>query len=170
MSVAGCGRWLESQSSWVALQMLRTHARGASRPRRQAVRAFRAWDSGAAGERRAIAPRRRVAIGSRFFEFGAYAAVAAALMSTFSGTRMARDGHRRRICRRRSQGFTLSRPAREQSPGTPGVRIANRAARKSTNRGWPRLPCQFQKTQSASRQVLPANIDRQGFVVDVRGR
>ena len=171
---AGCGRWLESQRLLGgALQVLRTHTaeREAGPHVEQAVlRAFRAQGfeplASAEPDRAAPAAWRL----SRFFEFGAYAAVAAALIvGVFLGTRMWRDSH---LSSSHTQAQVTGTPLQaDPHAGNPGHAnegsgIANPdSARKSTNSEMAKVvPVSFRRAQSASRQVLPANIDRQGFV------
>jgi hypothetical protein len=170
---AGCGRWLESQRLLGgALQVLRTHTEREAGPHvEQAVlRAFRAQGfeplASAEPDRAAPAAWRL----SRFFEFGAYAAVAAALIvGVFLGARMWRDSHSSSShMQAQVTGIPLQADPHASNPGhaNEGSGIASPdSARKSANPEMAKVaPVGFRRSQSAIRQVRPANIDRQGFV------
>ena len=171
---AGCGRWLESQRLLGgALQVLRTHtAEREAGPHVEAavLRAFRAqgFEPVASAEPDRAAPAAwRL---SRFFEFGAYAAVAAALIvGVFLGARMWRD---------------IQSPAphvQAQASGTPlqaepqvatsgganqgSVSETQASARKAPDSEMARaVPVSARRSQSANHQAVAASVDRQGFV------
>jgi len=170
---ATCGKWLESRRLLgSALQAL--HARTALReagPRvEQAVlQAFRTQGFGPVA---AVAPERAAPAAwklSRFFEIGAYAAVAAALIvGVFLGARMWRD-RQAAPARVQATAVTTAQPvdlgATAVADRNPTESKMTEIARKST------VPAQIRngernsgRPQQGSEQAVAATIDRQGFV------
>ena len=170
---AACGKWLESQRLLgSALQALHacTALREAGPEVEQAVlQAFRTQGFGAVT---AVAPERAAPAAwklSRFFEIGAYAAVAAALIvGVFLGTRMWRD---RQPAPARVQATAVTTPqpvdsgATTTADSTPTESKMPEIAQKST------VPVKIrhsernsERPQQASEQAVATTIDRQGFV------
>jgi hypothetical protein len=168
-----CGRWLESQRTLGStLQVLRDHTaqREAGPAVEQAVmQAFRmhgfepvvTW-----------APHRAAPAAwklSRLFEFGAYAAVAAALVvGVFLGTRMWRD---RQAPPAQIQAQAVAVPQRNSEAGKlaatngPSRNAATEIARKTADSASTRGAVgSAQQPESRNKQTVATAVDRQGFV------
>ena len=170
---ATCGRWLESQrllgSALHALHA-RTALREAGPEVEQAV--LRAFRTEGFGPVTAVAPERAAPAVwklSRFFEIGAYAAVAAALIvGVFLGTRMWRD-RQPALAPVQAAAVTIPQPvdlgATTTADSTPAKSKIPETARKSTVLVKIRdSERDSERPQQASEQVVATTIERQGFV------
>ena len=168
---AACGRWLESECRLAgALQALRasTARREAGPNVEQAVLlAFRSQEFVAASP---AAPARAAPVMwklSRFFEVGAYAAVAAALiMAVFLGSRLLRD-------RQRTPAPVQARTAiAPQESGSPGAAaVVNTAPSETMSSQIAAKPAatrtasvRNRQSQTATGQTVTTAADNEGFV------
>lgn len=131
---ANCGRWLESQTLLGnAMQTLRasTAQWEASPSVEQTV--LRAFRTTGFESQETVVPERAAPAAwrlSRFFEYGAYAAVAAALiMGVFLGSRLLHD---RQVARQAAR--TVAQPANTKAPSVAAAHVASieTASSKST--------------------------------------
>jgi hypothetical protein len=168
-----CGEWLESQlllgSALVALQQHTAKRKASPRVEHAVLRAFRAQGFGPAP---AVAPERAAPAAwrlSRFFEIGAYAAVAAALIvGVFVGSRMWRD---RQAVAIRAQASVVAAPAQVDSKTAiagDSALVASRPAEIARQSGNPARTRGAEATPKQPRRSGdPASlttVDRQGFV------
>ena len=171
---AACGKWLESQKLLgSALQVLRAHtAQRAAGPKVElaVLEAFRTQGFEPVA---AVAPDRAAPAAwklSRFFEVGAYAAVAAALIvGIFLGARMWHDRQARP-----SQVPVQSAAAPQQiNSGVTTLadnskisgNVTTKMARKSANSATAsRAAVGPNRPQTANEQSIATTVDRQGFV------
>ena len=168
---AACGRWLESQRLLgSALQVLRDQAAGreASPKVEQAVmQAFRMQGF----EPLAVAPERAAPAAwklSRFFEVGAYAAVAAALIvGVFLGEQMWRDRHVQPSGVQAAKALQQVRPD-ATAPADSGNQSANgmaEIAHKAEHSGTiTTAVAGGKRVQPTNARAAATEVDRQGFV------
>jgi hypothetical protein len=171
---SGCGKWADSKRSLGnALQVLRAHtAQSEAGPKVElaVLEAFRTQGFEPVG---AVAPDRAAPAVwklSRFFEVGAYAAVAAALIvGIFLGARMWRD-RQSPPAPVQAQVTSLPLPVNPQvtivagkteSSGNVTTEITPKSASTSTSEGG---PFAAKRSQPAVEQAATTTVDRQGFV------
>ena len=164
---AACGRWLESQCRLAnAMQALRasTAQREAGPKVEEAVLlAFRSLEFAPAPERAAPVIWKL----SRFFEVGAYAAVAAALiMAVFLGSRLLRDRQtapapvqaQNAIAPQQSGSDPAAGVVNTVTPETASSQIATQPARTST------AGTNDQQSHQMAGQAATTSADNEGFV------
>jgi hypothetical protein len=171
---AECGKWLESRRLLSgALQGLQVqHAQREASPKVEAAVLWAFRDQGF-GPASAVAPERAAPAAwklSRYFEFGAYAAVAAALIvGVFLGTRMWRD-NQAPVTQAQAQQSASSQPVTTEakavtaSTSPSGSQPTDMAANQSQASGAGAKTVTSKRTTAVNNRVASSNTDKQGFV------
>jgi hypothetical protein len=169
----GCGKWMESQRLLGnALQVLRAHTAQSEAGPKVELAVLEAFRTQGFEPVAAIAPDRGAPAVwklSRFFEVGAYAAVAAALIvGIFLGARMWRDRQAPATPVQAQVTSTLpvnprvtTVAGKTESLGNVTTEIAPKSASASTSRGG---GLAAKRSQPAVEQAATTTVDRQGFV------
>jgi hypothetical protein len=169
---AGCGKWLESQKFLgSALQALRTDTAQREASPKVELALLEAFRTQGFEPVATVAPHRAAPAVwklSRFFEVGAYAAVAAALIvGIFLGARMWRD---RQVPTKQVQAQEMpARPvisaATIADHDKSSERLPNRVAQKSaTSTAIKSATAPAMRPQTTEEQTASTTVDRQGFV------